>query len=524
MDGFPCIITLNGEFHGLYTWNIPKDGWMFGLDGTEERAAIVCAEYASDATRFTATATIGDTFELEYVTNEDDAGWVQESLNTLINACINSDGTDLDTVVAKYIDWNSAIDFYCFAMLIGGFDLVAKNYLLVTFDGVKWRFGAYDMDSTHGLEWTGTSFYGIDKEPMPEQYATIHKLMGLVRKYKYEEVVERYKELRAGVMSDDNVIKTFSNFIAAIPAELYRADAKKWQSIPSTTASNLAQISEFYRMRSAAVDAEMYTMGAPNPWLAGNATWYKGTTDPTTITKIDFVSEYSETGEETESWDAGDSRNPGAIKGYVTGDVVTVAVKNGAKNITITSGVGMFKAFTNVTEITGTEIFVARKEFPAYMEQACYQLKYLKNPIHIPEGVTNCANFYCGCIAMNGDVVIPSTTTNGFRMFDGCKSLTTMPKLPPRLTNMWQMFRYCEKMTLAKTMKIPETVTDMTDAFRGDVLLKGTLVVNAVNLTSYSDVFTGAVGIGRTLQLVGSSAQLNELAATHTGQGSVVVV
>ncbi len=26
IDGFPCIIVINGQFHGLYTWNIPKDG------------------------------------------------------------------------------------------------------------------------------------------------------------------------------------------------------------------------------------------------------------------------------------------------------------------------------------------------------------------------------------------------------------------------------------------------------------------------------------------------------------------
>ena len=31
IDGFPILLALNGKFIGLYTWNIPKDDWMFGM-------------------------------------------------------------------------------------------------------------------------------------------------------------------------------------------------------------------------------------------------------------------------------------------------------------------------------------------------------------------------------------------------------------------------------------------------------------------------------------------------------------
>lgn len=524
IDGFPCIIILNGEFLGLFTWNIPKDGWMFGIDGTENRAAIVCAEYICDATMFMTEATIGDHFDLEYVTNEDDAGWVQTSLNTLINACINSDGTDLDTVVAKYIDWNSVIDFYCFATLIGGFDLIGKNYLLVTFDGIKWRMGAYDMDSTHGLDWRGDKFTSVNVSPMPEEYATIHHLMKLVRRYKYEELVERYKELRAGVLSDANVIQAFSNFIATIPAEVYRVDAEKWRSIPSTAASNLAQISEFYRMRAEAVDAEMYSMGAPIPVLAINETWYKGTADPTTITKINFVSEYTETGTETESWDASYVDNPGSIKGYVTGDTVIVAVTNGAKNIMLYGGNFMFKAFTNVTEITGTEMFVARKRFDCDMNQTCYLLSKLTTPIHIPEGVTSVDCFYTNCKALTKPSNIPTTVRSAWRMYEGCEALTTVPKLPPRLENMRQMFRYCNNIQNVDNVVVPETVTNISDAFDSCTRINGTMKINAVNIASYTDAFRQAPGQFGTLKLVGTSTQLNELAATNEFGTTIVAI
>ena len=31
IDGFPILVYVNGSFHGIYTMNIPKDDWMFGM-------------------------------------------------------------------------------------------------------------------------------------------------------------------------------------------------------------------------------------------------------------------------------------------------------------------------------------------------------------------------------------------------------------------------------------------------------------------------------------------------------------
>ena len=150
VDGFPIVIMLNNEFHGLYTFNIPKDGWMFGLkeDATKQQAFVGANDHEL-ATQFKGELAGDESdFELEFVSDEDNAGWVTESLNRLINACINSTGNDLDTTVAKYLDWDSAIDYYIWTVVCQGTDMVDKNYLLTTFDGTKWCFTAYDMDST----------------------------------------------------------------------------------------------------------------------------------------------------------------------------------------------------------------------------------------------------------------------------------------------------------------------------------------------------------------------------------------
>jgi hypothetical protein len=263
IDGFPVGLYIQGFYVGLYTFNIPKDGWMFGMgEGTQE--GFVCADLHTPATNFRAEATIGDDgcdFSFEYATDEDNIEWMTTSLNRMINACIDSDGTDLDTTIAQYLDWDSAIDYYIFTALIHGLDMTDKNYLLATYDGVKWFFSAYDMDSTYGLNFDGKSYVNNTLWATKiSGYGTTHRAMELIKTYKKEQLKTRYAELRNGVLSDDNVITTFANFIGLIPSVVLDTDAKIWAYIPNTSTNNLSQIADFYKRRSTLIDAEMESL------------------------------------------------------------------------------------------------------------------------------------------------------------------------------------------------------------------------------------------------------------------------
>ena len=259
IDGFPIIITINGEFHGLYTFNIPKDGWMFGMSDSSLQQAILCADGTNPGNVFKAEALLdGSDFELEYVSDEDNADWVLPSLNRMLNAVINSDGTDLDTTVAQYLDWESAIDYCIFVILTNGIDMISKNYLLVTYDGVKWFFSAYDMDSTYSLWWDGSKFIEpYTRDVTIEHFSGRHRIMELINKYKSEELHARYKQLRETVMSEEQVALAFTNFGAAIPSTVFAEDAKKWPTIPSTSVNNTDQILNFYRMQVRKADKEL---------------------------------------------------------------------------------------------------------------------------------------------------------------------------------------------------------------------------------------------------------------------------
>lgn len=255
VDGFPVLLMLNDKFMGLYTFNIPKDAWMMGMgDGTSQ--CILCAGNACPTNYFRASATLeGEKdLEIEYITNEDDTAWAKTSVNNLINACINSNGSDLDTTIASMLDLQSAIDYYIFCVLIEGEDMVGKNYILATYNGTKWYFSAYDMDCTHGLYWDGTKWLQADNVPTFKYYATMHRLMELIKANKADAVKARYAELRRTVLSESNVATLFANFAGQIPKAVYMQEAKTWPMIPHTSTNDIAQIRDYYRMRVALAD------------------------------------------------------------------------------------------------------------------------------------------------------------------------------------------------------------------------------------------------------------------------------
>lgn len=255
IDGFPIVIVLNGKFYALGTFNIPKEAWMFGSP-----KAILCADAHVDATKFKALATLDGDFELEYVEDEDNADWVLTSLNRAIQAVMNSNGSDIDSTIGQYIDIPSAIDYYIHTVDENADDGTDKNYILVTFDGIKWYFSAYDRDTVYGLYWNGKSFTSPRGGITFAHYATVHQLMNLIYTYKKSDLKARAVALRDGIKSEINVCDVFTNFGATIPDALLVQNCKRWPLLRSTNASNTAQILNWYRLRRMVIDKELDAM------------------------------------------------------------------------------------------------------------------------------------------------------------------------------------------------------------------------------------------------------------------------
>ncbi|MDD6095104.1 MAG: CotH kinase family protein, partial [Clostridia bacterium] len=141
IDGFPVAVYINGEFHGLYTLNIPKDEWIFNIkDADGDRKAVLFCENWSNAAFLDENLNYdvkSSGFEYTYCSTEDTT-WATDSFNEMMNFLKTSDGAAFVSGVEKYINVDAAIDSMIVTYLANGRDNIAKNILWSTFDGVKW--------------------------------------------------------------------------------------------------------------------------------------------------------------------------------------------------------------------------------------------------------------------------------------------------------------------------------------------------------------------------------------------------
>lgn len=289
IDGFPVVVVLNNQFNGLYTFNIPKEDWMFNGVNDEgdikyivggESNNMAAAGFAAPAEFPEGLAQNKTDFAIEYIPDEDDPVAKQvliDSLNAAIGAVMDAKTQlkqnpdyDWEAAVSPYFDIDSAIDYYIFTCCISGRDNLRKNILYATYgsteDGVpdKWFMSAYDLDTTFGSNPYGKGLYKVKTDYTQfKEAADRHNLFYIIYHYAHDKLMERYKELRSDILSDANVWYMFNNFVNAIPKAVYNADADRWASadivrtMPGTTTANVENFMQYYRMHCALLDKEM---------------------------------------------------------------------------------------------------------------------------------------------------------------------------------------------------------------------------------------------------------------------------
>ena len=270
VDGFPIKLYYNGSYQGLYTWNIGKDAWQWGMDEDNPNHILLCAETNTDGT-FRATpcnfralwSGVDETdWSVEVGKNSD---VLKNSLNNLIQFVMDNDGATFRAGIGQYLDIQAAIDYYIFQYEICGLDGLAKNMLLATYDGKLWRCGAYDMDSTWGLWWNGTKFVDATWR-CPEDYQEQFSLLWERIEANYlSELKARQAVLRRTVLSYPNIVTTAERFTDTIGSELYAEDLKIYPGIPSGYTNTIQRFRNFVRDRQVYVDAEFAAMAEPVP-------------------------------------------------------------------------------------------------------------------------------------------------------------------------------------------------------------------------------------------------------------------
>jgi len=259
IDGFPIKVYANGNYEGIYTWNIPKCAWQFGLDESNTQHALLSAEFNDNG--LTENQYNPCNFNQPWGANEEywsvEVGELSHEVVDSIDYGIiipitNENISNLST----HLDIQSAIDYFIFQDVIGGIDGLAKNMLLVTYDVNKWYLSAYDMDSTFDLWWEG----GMMDNPtlyMPDDYLNQYSaLLFLIWDYYWEDMVARYAELRKTVLSVSSIMSKFEQFLTVADEDVRIEDTIAYPDIPAVTENTLSHLRDFVQQRLAFLDAD----------------------------------------------------------------------------------------------------------------------------------------------------------------------------------------------------------------------------------------------------------------------------
>ena len=271
VDGFPIKLYFNGEFYGIYTWNIPKDDWMFNMDKTNPNHVVLCAERNTDGN----SSLINSCQFRKLWTDGDGGDWSVEvgtyntdmvaSFNRCINFVMTATDQEFHDNIGDYFDLYSLLDYYCFSYLCCHLDGLAKNMLMATYDGVIWGACLYDMDSIYGVHWNGNSYVATNYQ-CPEQYQEqFSALWPRIERCFSAELYARYRELRKGALSLSNIVKHVEEIYDVIPDRVFADEKAKWTSLPQVNTNTITRFRNYMRDRAVYVDAQMQEIGIKVP-------------------------------------------------------------------------------------------------------------------------------------------------------------------------------------------------------------------------------------------------------------------
>lgn len=262
IDGFHIKLYANGVYQGLYTWNIPKDGWMFGMDNNGNEA-VYCCEVQTAAGQFRQEVLADESdWSLEYPDTDEVNASVLTGFNNLVRVVRDTTDDEFIAQLPTVLDVEAAIDYYLFCYYFAALDQLGKNMIMVTYDGgATWIPSAYDNDSTWGSQWDGNSMIAYNYA-CPEQYECSQSLLWeRIESLFGERMYHRYLQLTGtnAPWSLANIINEIEDFYDIPRYELYAEDKAIFGGIP--TAVTLSAMRTYMANRKPYVDNCMYEIG-----------------------------------------------------------------------------------------------------------------------------------------------------------------------------------------------------------------------------------------------------------------------
>ncbi len=281
VDGFPFKLYANGKYEGIYTWNIPKADWMFGMSQADTTNVALCAESNSHSPSVATacnfkklwTGVDGSDWSIEVGTNSAE---LVTAVNTAIGFVMNSTDSEFISGINDHFDLTNIIDYYIFAYFINALDNLGKNMIMLSYDQEKWYLSPYDLDSTYGNFYDG-SYIVSPEYKCPQDYEEAYnRLFERLWDCFPLEIKARYSEIREQVLNSVNIIKMSERFYSTVGKDMYDEDVAIYPGIPNKNGNNVWQIEKYISERKGYVDAIFDSLSERVP-CTGIDVWNLGT-------------------------------------------------------------------------------------------------------------------------------------------------------------------------------------------------------------------------------------------------------
>lgn len=282
-DGFPCIVYLDGNFYGIYAFNIKKHRDNYHMDkGTAEHIHL-------DGTLYGANLWLGNinwtAFEIRNPKNlyykeahngtyKYDADMAQaeiagdDEVNAWIAAGKLPDGTEISSKIEKclkttakvknyiirlsnalatinaetdaakrktlfesYFDAPSLVDYEIVQLATGDTDGFGKNWQWITLDGKHWSVCEYDKDMSFGGHFAAFTQAAPSKGGWAGNGNSTP--MGLAISLYKDDIVSMWKSLTDNkILTSDNIISIADDWVKRIGTDNFKKEYKKWDEAP----------------------------------------------------------------------------------------------------------------------------------------------------------------------------------------------------------------------------------------------------------------------------------------------------
>ena len=242
INGFPCLLYINDELEGVYTFNLDRYSTnSLGYDTTQFPKCLsyeISANSDTTAGAFVPWSTSTGKTEREYlaadfkcrfpdnrVNGDDDFA----ELKRLVDWVGNATDDMFREQIEQYFNLEYLIRYYLTVQLFGLIDNLGKNTMLTTFDGNVWYMQLYDCDSCTGLDNSGAMKFDPDIEVQVGVFNTSNsRLWDKLRRNFPNQILAQWEVLRLNEFTEENIMKYLvDNISDKIPEINYNLDAWK---------------------------------------------------------------------------------------------------------------------------------------------------------------------------------------------------------------------------------------------------------------------------------------------------------